>query len=242
MNQSDPLDRVAIALDTGDRVAFSDWCQRLAPRVGVVKIGLEAFQSLGPWTVEEARRAGARRLFLDWKLHDIPATVQGAVRAAARLGAHWVTVHASGGRRMLEAGVEAAEGRVGLLAVTVLTHLEPRDLQALGWTDPDPAALAECWARVAHEAGCAGVVCSPQELRRLRPILPPPFLLVTPGIRPAGEAARDQRRIATPREALAQGADLLVVGRPLTQAPDPEAALVALATELAEAMRGREPS
>jgi orotidine-5'-phosphate decarboxylase len=133
---------------------------------------------------------------------------------------------------MLEAGVEAAEGRVGLLAVTVLTHLDAEDLELLGWPGADPATIAERWGRLARDAGCTGVVCSAQELCRLRPVLPRPFLLVTPGIRPQGEAARDQRRISTPGEALARGSDLLVVGRPLTQAADPEAALEALAAEL----------
>lgn len=231
------LDCLAVALDTSDPETFSRWCSRFAPEVGVVKIGLEAYQSLGPWTVEEARRKGARRIFLDWKLHDIPNTVAGAVRVAVRLGVEWVTVHAGGGTRMLEAGVEAASGRLGLLAVTVLTHLQAADLEPLGFADADPGGLAERWARLAYAAGCAGVVCSAEELPRLRPILPSPFLLVTPGIRPEGSEPGDQRRVATPAAARLGGADLLVIGRPLTQAREPEAVLAALAKQLAAARR-----
>lgn len=132
---------------------------------------------------------------------------------------------------MLEAAARAADGRLGILAVTVLTHLDAGELERLAL----PGSAAERalgWARLAREAGCAGIVCSPQELERLRPELPRPFRLVTPGIRPAGAEAGDQKRVATPAAALAAGADLLVIGRPLTQAPDPEAALAALAAEL----------
>jgi orotidine-5'-phosphate decarboxylase len=227
------LERVAVALDTADRPTLERWIARFAPRVGVLKIGLEAFVRFGPAALDGARAAGAR-IFLDLKLHDIPNTVAGAVGAARELGADLLTVHAGGGPAMLEAAVRAAAGRIRILAVTVLTHLDPPELARLDL----PGAAAEralAWARLAREAGCAGVVCSPLELERLRPELPRPFLLVTPGIRPAGAEAGDQRRVATPARALAAGADLLVIGRPLTQAPDPEAALAALAAELAAA-------
>jgi orotidine-5'-phosphate decarboxylase len=227
------LERVAVALDTAERATLERWAAAFAPRVGFLKVGLEAFVRLGPAAAGIARAAGGR-LFLDLKLHDIPNTVAGAVAAACELGADLLTVHAGGGPAMLEAAARAAEGRVRLLAVTVLTHLDRSELARLELPG-EPAERALGWARLAREAGCAGVVCSPQELARLRPELPPPFLLVTPGIRPAGSAAGDQRRVATPAAALAAGADLLVVGRPLTRADDPAAALDALAGELARA-------
>lgn len=230
------LERVAVALDTAERATFDRWVERFAPRVGVLKVGLEAFVRFGPPAIEHARRAGGR-VFLDLKLHDIPNTVAGAVGSALELGADYLTVHAGGGPAMLEAAARAAEGaiaaggRLRILAVTVLTHLDERELERLEM--PGTAAeRALGWARLAREAGCAGVVCSPRELAALRPELPRPFLLVTPGIRPAGADAGDQKRTATPAAALAAGADLLVIGRPLTQAADPEAALAALAVEL----------
>jgi len=225
------LEPVAVALDTADRATFSAWVARFAPRVGVLKVGLEAFLRFGAPAVAEARQAGGR-VFLDLKLHDIPNTVAGAVAAAAALEVDYLTVHAGGGPAMLAAAVEAAAGRVAILAVTVLTHLDAGELTQLDL----PGSAAERalrWAELARAAGCAGVVCSPQELGRLRPALPRPFRLVTPGIRPAGAEAGDQKRVATPAAALAGGADLLVIGRPLTRAADPEAALAGLARELA---------
>jgi orotidine-5'-phosphate decarboxylase len=230
------LERLAVALDTAERATFEAWCDRFGPRAGVLKVGLEAFVRFGAPAVAAARATGAR-VFLDLKLHDIPNTVAGAVAAARELGADLVTVHAGGGPSMLEAAARAAEGRVALLAVTVLTSLDEREL---GRLDLPGGARERAlgWARLAREAGCAGVVCSPQELGALRAELPPPFLLVAPGIRPAGAAAGDQKRIATPAAALAAGADLLVVGRPLTQAADPEAAWAALAAEMGGAGGG----
>ncbi len=224
------LERVAVALDTADGAEFDRWVERFAPRVGVLKVGLEAFIRLGPPAVERARRAGGR-VFLDLKLHDIPNTVAGAVRSALELGVDLLTVHAGGGPAMLEAAARAADGRLAILAVTVLTHLDAAELARLDL--PGSASdRALGWARLAQAAGCAGIVCSPQELAALRPELPRPFRLVTPGIRPAGAEVGDQKRVATPAAALAAGADLLVIGRPLTQAADPEAALAALAAEI----------
>ena len=221
------LERLAVALDTADWERFDAWCALFGPRVGYLKVGLEAYVRFGPRAVERARESGAR-VFLDLKLHDIPNTVAGAVGAARELGVSLLTLHAGGGRAMLAAAVEAARGELGLLAVTVLTHLDPEALAELAL----PGAIGDralAWARLAQTAGCRGIVCSAQELGVLRPALPPPFLLVTPGIRPPAAAAGDQRRVATPETALAAGSDLLVVGRPLTAAPDPEAALAAFA-------------
>jgi orotidine-5'-phosphate decarboxylase len=225
-----PLARVAVPLDTADRATFSRWCRFYGPRVGVLKVGLEAFAHWGPdAVVEAADHAGA--VFLDLKLHDIPNTVAAAVRAVGRLGARLLTVHAGGGPAMLAAAVDAAAGDLDVLGVTLLTHLDEPALAALDLPGPLPARV-ERWAALAADAGCAGVVCSPREAAVLRRNHPRPFRLVTPGIRPATAARDDQRRTATPGEALAAGADLLVIGRPLTAAPDPEAALASLAEEL----------
>ena len=228
-----PLSRVAVALDTPQREDFRRWARFFGPRVGVLKVGLEAFVSWGRGAVEEAAEHGA--VFLDLKLHDIPNTVAGAVRAARRLGVRYLTLHAGGGRRMMEAAVEAAEGEVVLRAVTVLPPLDEAELADLG-IPGSAAERVERWADLAAGAGCGGIVCSPRELAALRPRHPRPFRLVTPGIRPrveGGAGADDQRRTATPAEAVAAGSDLLVIGRPLTRADDPEAALERLASELA---------
>jgi len=239
--QTSPLSRVAVALDTPDRRDFRRWASFFGPRVGVLKVGLEAFVAWGAAAVEEAAEHGA--VFLDLKLHDIPNTVAGAVRAARRLGVSYLTLHAGGGRRMMEAAVEAADGEVELLGVTVLTHLDAAELAELGLPGSAGERVGR-WAGLAAEAGCAGIVCSPRELATLRPRHPRPFRLVTPGIRPRrqgggaadGDAAGDdQRRTATPAEAVRAGSDLLVIGRPLTRADDPEAALERLANELASA-------
>lgn len=229
------LDRVAVALDTSDRQTFSSWCELFGPRVGVLKVGLEAFARWGREAVVEARRS-ARRLFLDVKLHDIPNTVRGAARATADLGVDLLTVHAGGGMAMLEAAKEGGGDQVGILAVTLLTHLDEADLVALDLPG-EARERVRRWAGLAKAAGCRGVVCSPREVGQLRRDYPSDLLLVTPGIRFADSAdgQDDQRRIATPASALADGSDLLVVGRPLTRATDPEAALERLADALEDA-------
>jgi orotidine-5'-phosphate decarboxylase len=232
------LDRVAVALDTNDRATFERWCALFGPRVGVLKVGLEAFVRWGPPAIEVARRH-ARALFLDLKLHDIPNTVAGAVRSAREFSVDYLTLHAAGGPAMIAAAAEAAEGKLQLLAVTVLTHLDEPTLERLDLPGGS-SRRALLWARLAREAGASGVVCSPLELAALRAAEPRPFKLVAPGIRPAGgaggstgsAASDDQRRTATAATAIGDGADLIVIGRPLTQAFDPEAALAALAKEL----------
>jgi orotidine-5'-phosphate decarboxylase len=222
---------VAVALDTSNWEEFTSWAELYGPRVGVLKIGLEAFLSFGPRAVEEAR-SRARGLFLDLKLHDIPNTVAKAVAAARRQGVDYLTVHASGGPAMLRAAAETADARVSLLAVTLLTHLDERALERLELSGPGPLRAVR-WATLAQEAGCAGAVCSPQEVAELRRALPRPFQLVTPGIRPDGRVGEDdQRRTATPSSAMAAGADLLVIGRPLTRSTDPLRALELLAEQM----------
>ena len=226
-----PLDQVAVALDTADRARFDALCATFGPRVGLLKVGLEAYVRWGPRAVETAR-AHARGVFLDLKLHDIPNTVAGAVGAARELGVDLLTVHAGGATPMLQAAVEAARGEVRLLAVTLLTHLDEAALAELDLPgEVEPRVVR--WAELAQRAGCAGVVCSPRETAAVRQRVPPPFLLVNPGVRPSGSEAGDQRRVTTPAAALAAGADYIVIGRPLTAAADPGAALAALERELA---------
>ncbi len=225
--KSTRLERVAVALDTDDRAAFSRWCSFFGPRVGVLKLGPRVFLRWGRAAVEEAARTGAE-VFLDFKFHDIPSTVAGAVGAARELGVSYLTVHAGGGRRMMEAAVDAADDQVRVLGITLLTHLAPEDLDELDLPG-EAAQRVLAWASSARQAGCAGVVCSPLELASLRQRLGRELLLVSPGIRFGDSASDDQRRVATPATALRSGADLMVIGRPLTQAAEPETALAALA-------------
>jgi orotidine-5'-phosphate decarboxylase len=225
-------ERVCIALDFPTRSEVLAAARRFGPRVGWVKIGLEAFVAEGPSIVEEAARSA--KVFLDLKFHDIPNTVAGAVAAAARSGASLVNVHASGGRQMLLAARQALpEGplRPRLVAVTLLTSIDAKALADLPMAG-HPEGIARRLALLAKECGLDGVVCSPTGLPSIRAACGPDFLTVVPGIRPAGSPAGDQKRIATPREALAAGADLLVVGRPVTAAADPDAALEALLEEI----------
>ena len=196
------------------------------------KVGLELFTRSGPRVVEELRRRG-KRVFLDLKLHDIPNTVAGAVAAAAALDVELLTLHTAGGASMMEAAREAAGDRVRLLGVTVLTSLTAAEVEDV-WGREIVSIRDEVGrlASLAHRAGMDGVVASALEAGWIRRSLEPPFLIVTPGIRPAGAAAGDQKRVATPADAVAAGADYLVVGRPVTQAPDPVAAFAQLLDEV----------
>ena len=218
--------RICIALDFPTSAEVLGAARRFAGRVGWMKIGLEAFVAEGPSLVEAAASSGGAKIFLDLKLHDIPATVSGAVAAAARLGAAMVNVHASGGRAMLEAAHESAAraGLEKLIAVTLLTSLDARGLADLPMAG-HPEGIARRLARLAQECGLDGVVCSATDLPAIRGACGPGFFTVVPGIRPAGAELQDQKRVATPAAALAAGADLLVIGRPVTAAPDPDAAL-----------------
>ncbi|MFY9551447.1 MAG: orotidine-5'-phosphate decarboxylase, partial [Thermoanaerobaculia bacterium] len=198
-----------------------------------LKVGLEAFVAEGPGIVEEVAKTGSK-VFLDLKFHDIPATVAGAVASAARSGATMVNVHASGGRAMLEAARDAARraGLPKLIAVTLLTSLDARALADLPIAG-HPEGIARRLALLAKDCGLDGVVCAAADLPAIRGACGPDFFTVVPGIRPAGAEVGDQKRIATPASTLQAGADLLVIGRPVTAAPDPEAALSAILAEAA---------
>jgi len=229
--------RVCIALDYASRGEALDAARRFAPHVGWLKIGLEAFVAEGPDLVREVAALGPR-VFLDLKFHDIPNTVARAVGAAARSGAHLVNVHALGGRAMLTAARDAAasvEPRPQVIAVTLLTSIDARALADLPVAG-HPEGIARRLAGLAKECGLDGVVCSPEDLPGIRQASGPDFLTVVPGIRPAGVAAGDQKRTASPAEAIRRGADILVVGRPVTAAPDPEAALAAILLEIESAL------
>jgi len=172
-------------------------------------------------------------VFLDLKLHDIPNTVANTIGVAREMGVDYLTVHSSGGPEMLTAACEAAESKISLLAVTLLTHLDRSALDILDLPGTSQERV-ERWAGLAHEAGCSGIVCSPLELARIRSTRPRPFLLVTPGIRTAPLEADDQRRTSSPRAAIDSGADILVIGRPLTGAADAHLALRQLENDLSD--------
>ncbi|MGW1993342.1 orotidine-5'-phosphate decarboxylase [Embleya sp. NPDC001921] len=210
---------VAVALDAPDLDRALAWAKAAGPHVSTVKVGLEVFLRDGADAVLGAREAsGGRDVFLDLKLHDIPNTVAGAVRSVARLAPRYLTVHASGGTAMIRAAADAAP-EVNIVAVTVLTSMAEEDLTAIGLAGPSIEA-ARRLAGLAVAAGARAIVCSPREVAAVRAEVGPGIVLITPGVRPAGAALGDQSRVATPEQALADGADLLVIGRPITGAAD----------------------
>ena len=227
--------RVIVALDFASAHAALAFAARVSPQSCRLKVGKELFTAAGPALVEKLTQDGFE-VFLDLKFHDIPNTVAGACKAAAQLGVWMLNVHALGGRKMLEAAREAvAKGgvrRPRLIAVTLLTSMSDGDMRDVGM-EGAPAAAALRLARLAQASGLDGVVCSAQEAELLRRESGQAFLLVTPGIRPAQSDRDDQQRVMTPAAAIAAGADYLVIGRPVTQAPDPVAALEAINLEIA---------
>jgi orotidine-5'-phosphate decarboxylase len=230
-----PAERIFVALDLTDLERASALACELKGAIGGIKIGLELFSARGVEAVR-ALRAEGLPLFLDLKLHDIPNTVASAVRALLPLEPALLTLHASGGPAMLRAATEAVQTagprRPRVLAVTVLTSLDECDLRRVGQEGPIAAQVLRL-ADLAQGAGIDGVVCSPQEVAALRAKCGPAFILAVPGIRPAWAQADDQKRTTTPKEALAAGADYLVIGRPITAAPSPRAAAARIAAELA---------
>ncbi len=221
---------VAVALDAPDLETAAAWADAVTPYVSTVKVGLELYCRYGPDVVATVRGGSGVDLFLDLKLHDIPATVAGAVQAMSMLRPTYLTVHAVGGAAMIRAAVDAAPD-ICIAAVTVLTSLGEADLDALGMAGPSLDA-ARRLSVLAVGAGARALVCSPHEVAAVRAEVGAEITLITPGVRPAGAAAHDQARVATPRAALDAGADLLVIGRPITAARDPGAAAQSLAREL----------
>ena len=235
-----PGQRVFTAIDVPSAEEALKLADSLGPDARYVKVGMQLFTAAGPDIVRALVDRGLE-VFLDLKYHDIPNTVAGAVRSAAKLGVSFLTLHAGGGSKMLAAAADAAreaaaagDHRPALLAVTVLTSLSLEELDEVA---PGGGGLEQRiprLARVAWDAGCDGIVCSPADLPALRSDLGHDILAVTPGVRPAGAATDDQQRFTTPAQALASGADFLVVGRPITRASNPAEALAAIAKELSQ--------
>ena len=231
--------RIVVALDFAEADAAMSFVQRLDPARCRLKVGKELFTRAGPALVRQIRAAGFE-VFLDLKFHDIPNTVGAACAAAAAIGCWMLSIHAQGGVAMMSTArrqLDSVARRPLLIGVTLLTSMGDTDLRDLGVTG-SPAEVVLRMARLALRAGLDGVVCSPQEVRLLRRELPQGFLLVAPGIRPAGSDAQDQVRTATPAAAVQGGADYLVIGRPITRAPDPLQALILIEEEIARAAEG----
>jgi orotidine-5'-phosphate decarboxylase len=231
--------RLAFPLDYPTLEAARRGAAEVAPSVGVLKVGLELFVKEGPAAVRIGHEL-RRDVFLDLKLHDIPATVDAAVASAAAHGVKFLTVHAFGGPEMIERAVRRAEAEapdLTILAVTVLTSLSADDLRSLS-VSVSPSEEVVSLAKMAANAGARGFVCSPVELVAVRAAVGPEAVIVTPGIRPAGSAANDQKRTGTPGDAIRAGATILVVGRPIRDAADPERAARGVLDEISEAIRG----
>ena len=223
--------KIIVALDLPTRDAALELVRQLSPHPGLFKIGLQLFIAAGPEIVREICELGSR-VFLDLKLHDIPNTVGRSVESASSLGAEMLTLHLGGGRAMIEAAVQAAPPELLLLGVTVLTSSDEATLRETG-VNTTVAEQVTRLARLGVDAGLRGLVASPHELRALRAAHGEALKIVTPGIRPAGADANDQKRAMTPAEALRAGADFLVIGRPITGAPDPRAALARIVSDVA---------
>ena len=223
---------VLVALDLPTAEDAVRLARTVADHVGGFKIGLGLLHGPGPATVSSLAALG-KPVFADAKLHDIPSQVERAAAQLGRVGARWVTAHVSGGREMLEAavtGVRTGNPEAGILGVSVLTSLDEAALAAVG-IPISPGKLVSRMARAAAAAGCEGIVCSPKEIGVVAEVAPD-LLKVIPGIRPGGATDDDQRRVATPQEAIERGADYLVIGRPITRAADPAAAAEAIAAEV----------
>ncbi len=234
-------DRIILALDVDSADKAVDLVRLLHGHVGSFKVGLELVNAAGVEIFSQLQEAGAERIFYDAKLHDIPNTVAGAVRAVAGRRLWMINVHASGGSRMIRAAEESLRTSSAwagvlpplLIAVTLLTSLGDDDLADELSVGLPPSEYVTSLARLAQSSGADGVVASPHEIEAIRAACGPAFLIVTPGVRPAGSEAGDQRRVMTPGEAVRLGADYLVIGRPITAAPDPVAAAAAIVHEIA---------
>ena len=228
-----------VALDVSDRHEAAEKVKAIGDNVGFYKIGLELFTAEGPDVVRAVKDLG-KKIFLDLKFHDIPRTVERAVKSGASLGVDLMTIHSVGGSAMIRAAAEAARsfGPTGpkILAVTVLTSLDKCDLEDIGVLGRTPAEQVVAMARFATESGAHGLVCSPKEVGALSSQLPAGTLFVTPGVRPQGSAVGDQKRVSSPADAVRDGATHLVVGRPILAAPDPVAAARAILDEMGGAV------
>jgi len=228
---------LCVALDGTDRQWILDTAAALGPEADWMKLGLEAFTAHGPEIVRQVASTSTK-VFLDLKLHDIPATVRKAAANVARSGARMLTVHAAGGREMMRAAAEGArqggnDHALKTIAVTVLTSLDDGALEDLGIAPPAGDRVLD-WARMASECGLDGVVSSPREAAAIRSICGPDFMVVTPGVRPAWHGADDQKRTLTPADAVRAGSDVLVVGRPITKARDPIEAARRIVVEMTD--------
>ena len=236
------MDYLAFALDLPSAEQALSYVEQFGSRVGVFKIGLELFIQAGPDIVRSIQKRSNASIFLDLKLHDIPATVGRATKRAADLGVSFLTVHCGENRAMLDAAVENAGDQLGILGVTVLTSVGGEDLRQAGFKNrfsTNPAELVDQRAQAAYASGCAGVICSAVEANTIKQQFPPTFMAVTPGIRSTGESSDDQKRVMTPSQAILNGSDLLVVGRPIRDATDPAAAADAITAEIGRALKLR---
>jgi orotidine-5'-phosphate decarboxylase len=220
---------IAVALDAPDLATFSKWALAAAPAVEILKVGLEVFLRDGADAIEVVKRTDCK-LFLDLKLHDIPNTVKGACESVSSFSPDFLTVHASGGPTMVAAAANALPN-TKITAVTILTSMSPADLAAVGF-EKTAEELAVRMAKMAVESGARAIVCSPQEVSAIRNAVGTDITLITPGVRPAGADLGDQSRVATPKEALANGANYVVIGRPITGASDIHAAALEIANSL----------
>lgn len=238
--------RLMLALDTDSREKAEEWVHRLRPQVGVFKVGLQLFTKEGPELVRSIRARGGH-VFLDVKYHDIPNTVAKACESACSLGVDFVNVHALGGKAMIKAAAQALKdaaqrmrlAKPKLLAVTILTSHDAASVKKEIGLRRAPEAEVKRLALLAKAAGADGVVCSPREIGVVRKACGPAFIIVTPGIRAAGGPKQDQRRTLTAAQAISRGADYLVIGRPITGAPDPSDAAFKLVQEIAAALAKR---
>ena len=234
-------ERIIVALDVDSEARAVELVRELRGHCGVFKVGLELLNVAGRGILEKLRDAGADKIFYDAKLHDIPNTVAGAMRGVAKMGAWCVTVHAAGGSAMLTAATEAAKTTAEaegiappkIFAVTLLTSIGPDALQNELRVGESVAEYVAAMAKMAYDCGCAGVIASPQEIAVVRAAVPDrDFLIITPGVRPAGSQVGDQARVTTPSAAIQSGADYLVIGRPITAAPNPAIAAQKIAEEI----------
>jgi orotidine-5'-phosphate decarboxylase len=232
-------DRIVLALDVDTEAEALALVEKLHDRVGVFKVGMQLFNSAGPGIVNQITARGGR-VFVDLKFHDIPNTVAAAARVMTRLGCYMFNLHASGGREMMRAAAHAVRDEAAksgmkqplVLAVTVLTSLSQEQLRSEVHIDRPLTELVTDWAFMAKESGMDGVVASPHEVKAIRERCGSDFIIVTPGVRPLGSDVQDQKRVTTPGQAFQMGSDYLVIGRPITQAPDPAAAAAEIAREL----------